>query len=276
MSSEGQNVTAPVALPVGLVLRDLRASDDRWGWRDWLAVAAAALLHLAVIAALIWDWRFPLSPPVEAEPIPVRIVFAPPKPERAPPQPSPPLIGQESGKDQRTTAPPAADAIGPEATKLPQPQPAPSPEKPTPSKDAAKAEPRKEAARHDPRKEADKARAPRPVTPQLLMLEPGEREETGDPYLNHARDLLERHRVYPRVMGQFGLPVEGTPVYAVLIDRTGGLRAVKLVHPSGAAALDEAGATMIRATAPFPPLPGNYPGDMLTMTITIHLFPAAP
>ncbi|HEX7968796.1 MAG TPA: TonB family protein [Stellaceae bacterium] len=274
MSSEVRDVV----LPVGLALRDLPASDDRWGWRDWLAVAAAAFLHAAVIISLIWDWRFPLSPPGETEPIPVRIVFAPPKPEPAPP-PSPPLIGRESGKDQRTTAPPAADAPGPEATKPPEPsrpEPSPAQEKPAPSKDSAAAEPRKEAARHDPRKAADKARAPRPVTPQLLMLEPGEREETGDPYLNHARDLLERHRVYPKVMGQFGLPVEGTPVYAVLIDRTGGLRAVKLLHPSGAAALDEAGATMIRATAPFPPLPGNYPGEMLSMTITIHLFPAAP
>ncbi len=267
MASGFENGVPAITLPAGLALRDLPASDDRRGWRGWIAPAMAALLHAVVLVSLLWDWRIAASTHDEA-PIPVTILFVPP-PRPAPAPEASPLIGRESGKDQRTTAPPAADAVGAEATRPPQAQPAPSH-----AQDRAKAEPHKEAARRDARKEADKARAPRIAPMPLVMLDPGDRAQTGDPYLNHARDLLERHRVYPKVIGQFGLPGEGTPVYAALIDRAGALRGLKLVQPSGAAALDEAGAAMIRATAPFPPLPGNYPGDTLVMTITIHLFPS--
>ncbi len=275
MASRFETGAPTVALPEGLALRDLLASEERRGWRDWLGPALAGLLHAAVLAALLWDWRIPLALPDEA-PIPVTILFAPP-PQPAPqpvPAPEPP-IGRESGKDQRTTAPQAADEAGAEATRPPQPQPAPSPaaERPAPTAPAPKAEPRKEAARPDPRKEADKARAPHVAKMPPLLVHPGEREETGDPYLNHARDLIERHRVYPTVIGQFGLPVEGTPVYAVVIDRSGALRSLVVARSSGAAALDDAGAGMIRAAAPFPPVPGAHAGDVYLMTITITLSP---
>jgi outer membrane biosynthesis protein TonB len=39
------------------------------------------------------------------------------------------------------------------------------------------------------------------------------------------------------------------------------------------AALDDAGAAMIRATAPFPPLPADAPGEVLHIVVTLPLYP---
>jgi periplasmic protein TonB len=71
------------------------------------------------------------------------------------------------------------------------------------------------------------------------------------------------------------VPVEGTAVYEFLLDRKGRLMGMKLVTSSGTAALDEAGAAMIRETAPFPPLPADYPGEAMGFAITLPLYPKA-
>jgi periplasmic protein TonB len=282
----------PILLPVDLPTRDLdRRKKDRWTWQEWLAVAAAALLHAAVILWLFIDWPA-AEPAQEPEAVPVKIVFAPPPPPPAPqpvPTPQPPasFLGNQSGKDERTTAPPPAETQADEATKPPPSQPEPKPDpKPTevpttPPADSglatppppAKPKPPKAVARLDPRKEADTARAPHPAPERQIRVEPDDQERTGDPYLNHARDLIEDHRVYPRVLGQFGLPLEGTPVYAILVDRSGQLRGLKVVRSSGAPMLDAAGENMIRSAMPLPPLPSGIPEDLIEMTISIPLFP---
>jgi periplasmic protein TonB len=286
--SDGENPAPVLLLPADAGLRDAGVVAPFWRRDDWPAIVAALLLHVAVIAAFLVDWRLPPAAPPES--IPVTIVFAPAPPPVAPPAPAPksPLFDRESGKDERTTAPPAAEVPDPQPTRAPaaaaseeprppEPQAPPTTpsEKPAPSPRDAKAKTHDALARLDPRKETDRARAPRPA-PQHLHLEPGDSEQTGDPYLNRARALLERHRTYPNVLGRYGVPVEGTSVYDVLLDRKGGLHSIKLVGSSGAAALDDAGATMIRETAPFPPLPAEYPGEAVIVTITIHLFPKPP
>jgi protein TonB len=284
--SDGENPAPMLLLAADADLHDASGTAPFWRRDDWPAIVAALLLHVIVIAAFLVDWRLPpaATPP---ENIPVTIVFAPPPASVAPPAPSPksPLFERESGKDERTTAPPSAEVTDPEPTRapaaaapaeqkppLPQAAPSASSEKPAPPVPDAKAKTRDAMARLDPRKEADRARAPHPA-PELLHREPGDREQTGDPYLNRARDLLERHRTYPNVLGRYGVPVEGTSVYDVLLDRKGRLRGIKLVTSSGAAALDDAAAAMIRETAPFPPLPADYPGEAVLVTFTIHLFP---
>ena len=137
---------------------------------------------------------------------------------------------------------------------------------------AAKPKTHDTVARLDPRKEADRLRALHPA-PDLLRIEPGDRQQSGDPYLNQARDLIEAHRTYPNVLGKYGVPVEGTPVYEFLLDRRGHLLGLKLVTSSGMPALDEAGAAMIRATAPFPPLPADAPGEVLHVMVTLPIYP---
>jgi periplasmic protein TonB len=286
--SDGENPAPVLLLPRDADWRDGAVAAPFWRRSDWPAIMAALLLHAVVIAVLLVDWRWPVTPPPES--IPVTIVFAPPPAPVAPPAPPPkPNLpnpyDRESGKDQRTTAPPAAESASaeptrrPEATapaepKPPEPQVPSSgmPDKPTPPQHAAKPKTHDTVARLDPRKEADRRRALHPA-PDLLRIEPGERQQSGDPYLNQARDLIEAHRTYPNVLGKYGVPVEGTPVYEFLLDRRGHLLGLKLITSSGMPALDDAGAAMIRATAPFPPLPADAPGEVLHVMVTLPIYP---
>ncbi len=105
-----------------------------------------------------------------------------------------------------------------------------------------------------------------------LNVEPGERSETGDPYLNQLHALIERHRIYPRVIGPFGLPAEGTAIYDVAVDRSGRVIGIRLDHSSGVSGIDQAVESMIRNSLPFPPLPADYPDDV-NIVIAIRLFP---
>jgi protein TonB len=282
-----------MALPVEWLIRRERASGEK---PPWLGIVVAALLHALVLIWFFIDWSHPPALPHEPEVIPVHVVFAapppPPPPVVASPKPPPPpapLGYRESGADQRTTAPPPAEAMAPEAATPPPtapdipkpektaPEPPPEkptapPEKPTPA-ESAKPKPAKEVARLEPpKKEAETPRAPRPAPSRRLNIAPGERVETGDPYLNQLHDLIERHRLFPRVIGQLGLPVEGTAVYDVAVDRTGRMVEIRLQRSSGTPGIDNAVADMIRSSLPFPPLPANYP-DEVGITVAIHLFP---
>lgn len=283
--SDGEIGVTPFVLPADLSFRPIDGTGRRRQRLPWLAMLAAALLHILVLLWLIIDWSHLPMPPPQPEPIPVTVVFAPPKPA-PPPKPPAPLSYRESGPDQRTTAPPPAEAIAPEPASPPPAQPIPEPptpapeamplppaEKPAPPRESAKPKPHKETARLEPpKKEAPTPRAPRLAPPQRLDLAPGERAERGDPYLNRLYALLEQHRVYPRVMGQFGLPVEGTAIYEVLLARSGAILAMKLARSSGAPGIDRAAEGMIRSSTPFPPLPPDYPDEIL-ITISIPLFP---
>ena len=262
--SDGDNPAPVLLLPRDADWRDAPGALPSWGRSDWPAIIAALLLHVVVIAILMVDWRWPVTPPLES--IPVTIVFAPPAAPPAPsPKPNP--YDLQSGKDQRTTAPPAAESASAEPTRPPdaatpsEPKPpepeAPSsgmPEKPTPLQQAAKPKTHDTVARLDPGKEADRLRARRRA-PDLLHIEPGDREQRGDPYLNRLFDLVEQKRIYPKVTSQYGLPVRGTAVYLAKLDRQGRLFGIELLASSGIPELDAAGVAMIRAAAPFPPLP---------------------
>jgi TonB family protein len=297
--SEGGTGGSPMALPIELLIRRDRASRDK---PPWLGMVVAALLHALVLVWFYIDWSHPPMLPKEPAVIPVQVVVAPPLPpppppppvaDAAPPKPPQPapLGYRESGPDQRTTAPPEATTLAPEAAAPPPPvpeapkaektAPEPPPEKPDapPEKPAAppasaKPKPAKEVARLEPpKKEAETPRAPHPAPSHRLNIAPGERVETGDPYLNQLHDLVERHRLFPRVTGQLGLPVEGTAIYDVTIDRAGRMVGdVRLQRSSGTPGIDRAVADMIHNSLPFPPLPSNYPNE-IAITLAIHLFP---
>ncbi len=245
----------------------------------WAGIAAAALQHLALLAWLLLDRSEPLRLDHKPVAIPVSLVFA--APPETPASAPPPLANAESGPDQRTTLPPPSDSVAPEPATPPQPapqsaapEPAPVPaEKPSPRHQATQPKPSKEVARLEPAKrESDTLQAPSRAPLRRLNVAPGERLETGDPYLNQLHDLIERHRVYPRVMGPFGLPVEGTAVFGMALDRSGRVLEMRLEHSSGAAGIDHAVENMIRSSVPFPPLPSNYP-DAVVIVVTVRLFP---
>lgn len=289
--TEGEAGGLPIALPTDLPGRGAASGTERQRV-PWLAILAAASLHAAVLFWLLVNWSHPATPPHEPDVIPVRVVVAPPAPVALPvaplqKPPAPPAY-RESGPDQRTAAPAPAEMPAPEAATPPAPAPTPAeketppppPEKPTPAplkqpppEESAKSPPRKEVARLEPlKKEAETTRAPHPAPPRHLNVEPGDHFESGDPYLNQLHALIERHRIYPRVIGPFGLPTEGTAVYDVAVDRSGRVLGLRLDHSSGIAGIDQAVETMIRSSLPFPPLPADYP-DEISIVVAIRLFP---
>jgi protein TonB len=251
----------------------------------WLALAVSLFLHATVallyVVYFLWPDRRPDEPPV----VPVQVVYEPPPPAPAPslpavPPPPPDFSYRESGPGERTVAPPPAETQAPEEAAPPpaarteeQPLPAAPPEKPTVPAELPKPKPRHEVARLEPPKhEAETLRGPH-LAPQLLFkVAPGEHLETGDPYLNLLRAIIERHRVYPRVMGEFGLPVEGTAIYDMALDRSGKLLGMRLARSSGTMGIDEAAAAMLRDSQPFPPPPANFPTP-IEITISLRLFP---
>jgi TonB family protein len=291
--SEGEAGGSPMALPAEVLIRDVEPGNDRQPL-PWLAMAAAALMHALVLLSLIINWSHPTALPRAPPVIPVQLVVAPPPPAPPPPPAAPapkpptPLAYRESGPDQHTTAPPPADTPAPEPATPPPPAPdstpaekqvpPPPPEKPAPAlekqpQESAKPPPRKDVARLEPpRKEAETMRAMRPAPLRRLDVEPGERFESGDPYLNQLNALIERHRIYPRVMGPFGLPAEGTAIYTVAVDRSGRVLGMQLGRSSGIAGIDQAVESMIRNSLPFPPLPADYP-DETVIEVAIRLFP---
>ncbi len=296
--TEGETGGSPIALPAGLLIGDVELGSNRERL-PWLAMLAAALLHALVVLWLTVDWSHPTNLPKEPVVVPVKIVLAPPPPPPpAPspmpvpaPKPAPPSLAyRESGADQRTTAPPPAETAAPETAAPPPPAPEvsqpeketppPPPEKPTPTperqpapQESAKPVPHKEIARLEPpKKKAETPQALRVAPQRHLNVEPGERFESGDPYLNQLHALIERHRVYPRVMGPLGLPAEGTAVYDIALDRSGQIVGMRLDQSSGIAGIDQAVESMIRSSLPFPPLPADYP-DEVGITVAIRLFP---
>lgn len=283
--SEGEVGGSPMALPADSLIRSVDAGKKREGL-PWLAMIAAALLHALVLLWLLIDWQHPTPPPPEPKIVPIQIVTVPPSPpppSRPAPKPAPPPAFRESGPDQRTTAPPPAETVAPkpaapspsapeQSTQPAEAPPLPPPEKPSTPEQAGRPVPRKDRPQPTPQKqEAATPRALHPA-PRRLNVEPGERFESGDPYLNQLHALIERHRVYPRVIGPFGLPVEGTAIYDLAVDRDGKIIGMKLEHSSGVAGIDQAVANMIRSALPFPPLPSDYPDDVV-ITVSIRLFP---
>ncbi|HEV2547076.1 MAG TPA: TonB family protein [Stellaceae bacterium] len=120
--------------------------------------------------------------------------------------------------------------------------------------------------------------APKPQAPMLAppLRHPnitlGDKNESGDPYLNRILQLIEEHRIYPRITGQFGLLIEGVAVYAVVLNRGGAIVRLGLVRSSGNRELDRIGATMIEQSAPLPPMPANIP-DGAQIEVTLPLYP---
>jgi TonB family protein len=266
------------------------------------AIGAAVLLHAAVMLWLFAGWKetpAPQPPVIEAtlveEPPPPAPAPAP-APPRVKPEPPPSMAARSSGPDQETKAPPHAIEPAPKPTPPPPetsaPAPAPPTEAPPPDETAAapavvtapppkppSGEPRRTAAaaenephppaHAEPRKDQLASRGP--VAPDDNRAI-GEREETGDPYLNLMYARIERQRAPTTPIGPSGLHLEGIAVWEILLDRNGSIEATQLVRSSGSELLDAEARRMILAASPFPPMPSDFP-DKAAIRVTIRLFP---
>ncbi len=243
-----------------------------------IAVALALLLHVAIAVWLLVDWdkeAAPAPPTIE-----VTLVTLPP-PAPPPPAPEPPqkqLSARQSGPDQETTAAPRAAAPAPD-TETPPPvaQPSEAPKPPDAPPVANGLEP-------PPAEKPKPPEVPAPETPKpkLALRAPtveapldrilGDKDETGDPYLNALWSRIERNRKPTTPVGSEGLHLEGITVFKMLLDHDGHLDALEVETSSGSPLLDAEARRMIVAATPFPTPPADYP-DRVPLKVTIHLFP---
>ena len=228
-----------------------------------LAVTLAALLHVAVPVMFLLHWPA-RAPIVLPQPIPVALVMAPPPeaPETTAPERAAPRSEAQAAEEPHVSDAPAAAEPAPSAKSAPAES---GKAKPKSHKEIARLEP---APKEAPRPQASESAPP----PRHANIRLGDINESGDPYLNRIMASIEAHRIYPRVMGQLGLLVEGTTVYAVLVDRSGAILDMRLQHSSGTAGIDSAAESMIRNSGPFPPIPAGYP-DRIPLQVTLHLVP---
>jgi periplasmic protein TonB len=243
-----------------------------------LAVAGALVLHAALALWLMADWR--RAPAPEAPIIVATLVRElPPEPKPAPAEPQQKLAARSSGPGERTTAPPLAQEVAPEP-EAPAPTIEDKPVPPAPPAERAAepippAAPEKPKPRTPPRAEPHKdqlaLRAPMLMPPRENRAL-GEKDETGDPYLNMLWARIERNREQTTPIGPSGLHLEGITVYEVVLDHGGHLRSLYLVQSSGSPLLDDEARRMIIAATPFPPLPTAYP-ERTSIKVTIRLFP---
>lgn len=232
----------------------------------------------------------PKAEPPKPKPAPEK-----PKPveEKKPPLPPPEMKPRESGPDDKTEAAksdqpkselPKALPIQPEAP--PEEKPPPEPEPPAPKPTPPKAKVKENAAGHTvmvPLAMLPPALQPRrPAAPPIrnLMLRlpgpgggTGERDRTGDAYLNRLRDRLERNRIYPPADDFVGASSR-TPVFSVVIEPSGAIVTVTLLVSTGVSKLDETAREIITNSEPFPRVPPDYPQIRTVITMFLPVFPA--
>jgi periplasmic protein TonB len=258
------------------------------------AMVLAALVHFVVplLFLLHWPAAVPMALP---KPIPVALIMAPPPEAPATPPPAQPERQNThtllSGPGEHTTALPPAETVAPEhaspppelevpteapaaAAEATQEAPSAKPAQTPAESSSAKQKPRTKLAHLEPApKETAKPQAQSLAPlPRHANIQLGDKNEAGDPYLNRIMAAIEAHRIYPTITGHLGLLVEGTTVYAVLLDRSGNILDMRLARSSGTAGIDSAAESMIRRSGPFPPIPAGYP-DKLPLQVTLHLMP---
>ncbi len=283
--------------PVTVLLESAGPRFPRLSVRErvaYWAVGAAVLLHVVIAIVCLIDWaallNLALSAPQPPEAIPVSLVYAPPPPPPPPPQPvvqpqpqaQPPITPRESGSDEKTEAK-LEDTPQPALPqpKSPPPQPAQQQKKPTPTRPG-----NKEPANVTSQSTAEREAAAEPETrqaqpaPQLFHSirlpsrhgGTGERDTAGDAYLNRMKDMVERHRIYPPASA-FLDGREKVVVLSILVDPSGQLVQITTLASSGSSIADEAAGNMIRSSAPFPPIPPNYPHIRTLITVEMPIYP---
>ena len=281
-------MTAILELPRSGLVQPSMLSGRQRRIAFW-AMAAALLLHVAIIIVCIVDWAalldLALAHADVPEAIPVTLVYEPPPPPPRPhvqpePAPRPPIAPRVSGETEKTEAK-AEDTPQPALPQpnSPPPEPASSQKKPAPVRAGSK-----EPASVAPASSAEAAsmaetRKETPMGPLFHTIRlpsqhggTGERDTAGDAYLNRMRDLVEKHRIYPPASA-FRDGVERLAIYSILVDPTGELVQIKLEASSGSSIADEAAGNMIRSAAPFLPLPANFPHIRTVIEVELPIYP---
>lgn len=215
-------------------------------------------------------------PAKEAEPQQALAPAPTPAPAPEPPQPEPPSVTPPQ-PEEVASLPRFEFSIPP----TPSPPPAPSAQEftrpPTP-RPPATAVPRTTPAPPRPAPPAPyrpPAQAPATMPSPVPGPEPGDvlmgQGRQRNDYLSRVARQIAQHRVYPAVAASNRQ--EGRVVMRVTVARTGHVLEVRVGTSSGWPAIDAAEAESIRKAAPFPPVPGDMPGDpiILVLPMTYNL-----
>jgi protein TonB len=263
------------------------------------AVVLALSLHGAAAAALWWASPFrPTGPPQDAIMVTVD-AGAPPtsmdsqsddKPVQAvaagTPEPAPPE--QPAEEPQQALAEPPPPEPPPQTTPPPSLEQAlalPEELPPPTARDFPKPVPPPRPTTRPPQGALSQAPLPRPPQPAPVQPSmnspasvPAPPSNSSDWLIGKGRarnayfDQVARHtapyRHYPRAA--FDNKQEGRVVSRVTIARDGRLIDVRIDKSSGWPAIDAAELETIRKSAPFPPVPGDMPGDPLILILPIH------
>lgn len=94
-------------------------------------------------------------------------------------------------------------------------------------------------------------------------------EGGGDVYLNQLVAQISAHVVYPQTAGG----EVGLTIIVIVIDRAGNLQGMRQIESSGRRDLDWAASDAVRRSAPFRPLPPDYPAPVI-ITLKIPVTPS--
>jgi len=99
----------------------------------------------------------------------------------------------------------------------------------------------------------------------------GERNMTGDLYLNAVRAKILRNYRYPDSFRRDGLA--GSTVFLMALARNGEIVQLDVLNSSGSSAIDLYAEEVIRRSSPVPPVPPNIHGDPIPITIVMNIGP---
>lgn len=251
------------------------------------SLAASALFHVAILAALFGLW--PSAPPPEELPVPVMVVTEGPGAAGA--------AGGAAGDGQASETTPAtaqAEPAPPEEPSAapPTPQraePAPPHRKPKLAKPLPAPRPSQAATVPSPEPQPAQVAAaplpePAPGTPgagggPAIGIGAGQGAKgagegavgdgpvgsPGDDYLERVRRWIQRFQHYPQEATQ--RKQEGTALLDVTLARDGTVLAVALERSSGYPLLDQAAIKAVLDASPVPPFPATYRPNEGTMVL---------
>lgn len=204
------------------------------------------------------------APPEQPREEPQQALAEPPPPEQpSPPQPTPPpSLEQALALPEEPPPPTARD--------FPKPVPPPPPPRPTarPPQGALSQAPLPRPPKPAPAKPSMNSPASVPAPPSNSSDWLIGKGRARNAYFDRVARHTAPYRRYPRVA--FDNKQEGRVVTRVTIARDGRLIDVRIDKSSGWPAIDAAELETIRKSAPFPPVPGDMPGEPLILILPIH------
>ena len=256
------------------------SADDLADLRRWAICGAIIVIAHGAVAARMVTWREEIEP---AEPAAAIVVeFAPLPVGPAVPQteiaPGPEQVMSEASPSTPAETEEQKRKVEEEVAARPVEEPPPE-IKPAPNPDVALEPPQQEVAtvpRQEPRTPAPTTTAPQaipereaaiPAAPVQGRLTP-RISDAVPTWKSHILALLERHKRYPETAQS--RHQQGIAQVLFSLDRLGRVIRSRIVHSSGASALDEEALALLQRAQPFPPPPPDVPGEHVELSVPIR------